>query len=398
MVSFVRARPWVILAGGALIQILTGIPAAWSVFRAPVMAEYALSATDAEHIFSLLLASFGAGCLPGGLIQDRRGPRAAGLAGTALLGIGFWAAGAIPAGAAGLFCLGFSIPVGLGCAFLTPAVLTCAQKWYPDRKGLATGVIGGAVGASGLVLTVLVRFFTARWGIRRCFRLLGGILVPVCGAGSLILCLPPAPKQRPQDQGRLRHSSPPDVTPRQMLHTRQFWLVAGALCLLTPTVQLFSPLLLELAQQRGLDERAALLCVPLGSVGSAAGRLGMPLLSDRAGRRTTGLLLFGALAGLSIGFRFAAGWWVITVYCLLCFCYAGAAALMPSLCSDLFGLTHAGLNYGVLNLGMSAGSLAFPLLAHTLGLEAGRHWLAAASAALGFACLLALRPLRGRQS
>ena len=70
-----------------------------------------------------------------------------------LLAAGFCGAGFIPGENPWFFYGVFSVPVGLGCAFLYPSVMSCAQKWYADRKGLATGVIGGAVGASGAVLT-----------------------------------------------------------------------------------------------------------------------------------------------------------------------------------------------------------------------------------------------------
>ena len=175
-----------------------------------------------------------------------------------------------------------------------------------------------------------------------------------------------------------------------MLRTRQYWLCTAAVCLSTPAVLLFSPVILELGQERGLSESAARLSVVIGSVGSAAGRLAMPALSDKIGRRAVDLALFAGLAGLSVAFAFAGGWWVVAVYTALTFCYSGEAAVLPSFCSDLFGLKHAGVNYGFLALGMSAGSIGFPLAARALGLEAGRHWLAAGAAAAGFLLLLAL--------
>ncbi len=61
-----------------------------------------------------------------------------------------------------------------------------------------------------------------------------------------------------------------DLSPWQMLKTRQYWLCAGAVCFSTPAVLLFSPIILKLGMERGLDERAALWSVVLGSVGSAA--------------------------------------------------------------------------------------------------------------------------------
>ena len=137
--------------------------------------------------------------------------------------------------------------------------------------------------------------------------------------------------------------------------------------------------------------------VVLGSVGSAAGRLLMPLLSDRIGRRPTDLILFGVSLGLSAAFLFAQGWLVVAVYAGLTFCYSALAAVLPSLSTDLFGLPHAGVNYGFLALGQSVGSLAFPFAANLWGLATGRHWLAMAGAAAGFVCIWALRPVRAQQ-
>ena len=163
--QFAAKHPWTILAAGAAIQVLTGIPAAWGVFQQPVMEEYGLSEQGAGYAFGILIAAFGVGCVLGGFLQDSRGPRCAALWGTALLCGGFFAAAMLPGGSAGSFFLAFSIPAGLGTAFLYPSIQSCAQKWYAGRKGLATGVIGGAVGLSGAFLTVFVR--TAVSGFNR---------------------------------------------------------------------------------------------------------------------------------------------------------------------------------------------------------------------------------------
>ena len=402
--QFAAKHPWTILAAGAAIQVLTGLPAAWGVFQQPVMEEYGLSEQGAGYAFGILIAAFGVGCVLGGFLQDRHGPRCAGLWGTALLCGGFFAAGLLPPGSAETFFLAFSIPAGLGTAFLYPSIQSCAQKWYADRKGLATGVIGGAVGLSGAFLTVFVRTavrgFWIVQGIRGAFWALGAVTLPVCLVGSLLLQDPPqtGQTQKPQENGK----NTIDLAPQQMLRTKQYWLCAGAVCFSTPAVLLFSPIILKLGMERGLEERAALWSVVLGSVGSAAGRLLMPLLSDRIGRRPTDMLLFAVSAGLSAGFAFAQGWGVVACYAGLTFCYSALAAVLPALSTDLFGFPHAGVNYGFLALGQSVGSLAFPFAANFFGLEAGRHWMAVAAAGAGFACIRALRPVepsagRGQQ-
>ena len=402
--QFAAKHPWTILAAGAAIQVLTGLPAAWGVFQQPVMEEYGLSEQGAGYAFGILIAAFGVGCVLGGFLQDRHGPRCAGLWGTALLCGGFFAAGLLPPGSAWAFFLAFSIPAGLGTAFLYPSIQSCAQKWYADRKGLATGVIGGAVGLSGAFLTVFVRTavrgFWVVQGIRWAFWALGAVTLPVCLVGSLLLQDPPqtGQTQKPQENGK----NTIDLAPQQMLRTKQYWLCAGAVCFSTPAVLLFSPIILKLGMERGLEEQAALWSVVLGSVGSAAGRLLMPLLSDRIGRRPTDMLLFAVSAGLSAGFAFAQGWGVVACYAGLTFCYSALAAVLPSLSTDLFGFPHAGVNYGFLALGQSVGSLAFPFAANFFGLEVGRHWMAVAAAGAGFACIRALRPVepsagRGQQ-
>ena len=402
--QFAAKHPWTILAAGAAIQVLTGLPAAWGVFQQPVMEEYGLSEQGAGYAFGILIAAFGVGCVLGGFLQDRHGPRCAGLWGTALLCGGFFAAGLLPPGSAEAFFLAFSIPAGLGTAFLYPSIQSCAQKCYADRKGLATGVIGGAVGLSGAFLTVFVRTavrgFWVVQGIRGAFWALGVVTLPVCLVGSLLLQDPPqtGQTQKPQENGK----NTIDLAPQQMLRTKQYWLCAGAVCFSTPAVLLFSPIILKLGMERGLEEQAALWSVVLGSVGSAAGRLLMPLLSDRIGRRPTDMLLFAVSAGLSAGFAFAQGWGVVACYAGLTFCYSALAAVLPALSTDLFGFPHAGVNYGFLALGQSVGSLAFPFAANFFGLEVGRHWMAVAAAGAGFACIRALRPVepsagRGQQ-
>lgn len=399
-----KTRPWAILAAGAAIQVLTGLPAAWGVFQRPVMEEYGLSEQGAGYAFGVLIAFFGIGCVIGGFLQDKQGPRFAALWGTGLLCGGFFAAAALPAEKGRAFFGVFSIPAGLGTAFLYPSIQSCAQKWYADRKGLATGVIGGAVGLSGAFLTVFVRTavrgFWVVQGIRGAFWALGAVTLPVCLVGSLLLQDPPqtGQTQKPQENGK----NTIDLAPQQMLRTKQYWLCAGAVCFSTPAVLLFSPIILKLGMERGLEEQAALWSVVLGSVGSAAGRLLMPLLSDRIGRRPTDMLLFAVSAGLSAGFAFAQGWGVVACYAGLTFCYSALAAVLPSLSTDLFGFPHAGVNYGFLALGQSVGSLAFPFAANFFGLEVGRHWMAVAAAGAGFACIRALRPVepsagRGQQ-
>lgn len=373
-----------ILAAGAGVQLLTGIPSAWGVFQRPVMQGYGLSRGQAMLAFALLVAAYGVGCAAGGLLQDRRGPRRAGLWGTALLAGAFLAAALAPPGNAVLFLLVYSLPAGLGSAFLAPAVLACAQKWYRDRKGWATGVTGVAMGLSGTFFTLFVRGVGGRWGIRACFAVLGLLMLLVCGGGAVLLQDPPASNRAaPPAQG---------LDCRQMLRTRQYKLCVAAVALSAPPVLLFSPEILAIAADRGLPEPAAPFCVVLGSAASAAGRLLCPAVSDAFGHKPVLYAVYLGLAAGSAWFAFAGGWWVLASYALLTFFYSGGAAVQPAWNTDLFGLRHAGVNYGFLALGMSGGSLLSYIGSQALPLGA-RHWLAGGCALAGLLCAALVKPL-----
>lgn len=202
----------------------------------------------------------------------------------------------------------------------------------------------------------------------------------ICGAACVLLENPPDAKKAKGDSA--------DLSPLKMIKTKNWILLFLATALSTPAVLLFSPVIVSLAQQRGLDENAGLICIAAGSVASALGRLLMPWLSDKAGRKWVDFGLLCVLCGGSFLFKSAQGFWLIAVYSLLTFCYSGQAAVLPSFVTDLFGKAHSGVNYGFAALGMTVGSVGFPLLAQAIG---AKHIIAITAAALGAVCVVFIK-------
>ena len=130
----------------------------------------------------------------------------------------------------------------------------------------------------------------------------------------------------------------------------------------------------------------------LGSAASAAGRMLLPAVSDKLGRKPVLYAVYIGLAAGSVWFAFAEAWWLLAAYALLTFFYSGGAAVQPSFNTDLFGLAHAGVNYGFIALGMSGGSILSYIGAQALPLAA-RHWLAGACAAAGLVCVSLVKPV-----
>ena len=195
--QFAAKHPWTILAAGAAIQVLTGLPAAWGVFQKPVMEEYGLSEQGAGYAFALLIAAFGVGCVLGGFCRIKRARAARAVGHSPALRRLFCSGLSAGQGRVGVLS-GLQHPGGAGHGLLYPSIQSCAQKWYAGRKGLATGVIGGAVGLSGAFLTLFVRAalrgFGPVQGIRGAFWALGALTLPVCLAGSAVLSDPPQKK------------------------------------------------------------------------------------------------------------------------------------------------------------------------------------------------------------
>ena len=177
-----------------------------------------------------------------------------------------------------------------------------------------------------------------------------------------------------------------------MIRTPQYKLCVAAVALSAPPVLLFSPEIYTIAADRGLPENFVPFSIVLGSAASAAGRLLCPAGSDHWGRKRVLYAVYLGLAAGSAWFAFAREGWVLASYALLTFFYSGGAAVQPALNTDLFGLRHAGVNYGFIALGMSAGSLLSYLGSQALPLSA-RHWLAGGCALVGLFCVRLVKPV-----
>ncbi len=390
MQSFIKKHRYIILISGAVIQIFTGIPAAWGVFQQSVCEDYNISAANGTMIFSFTICAFGVGSIIGGFLQDKKGPRFAGILGSILLAGGFLLTSLMPQNSAWILYCSFSLPVGLGNAFLYPAVMSCAQKWYSDKKGFATGIIGIAVGLSGAILTLFVKILSQYGNIRLTFIALGIIIIFVCGFSCVFL---ENPKQSNCNNKKLIKHKPckNEFSPLTMLKTRQYWFLTLAILCAAPSMILFSPIIVEIGTSRGLSQNLALSCVAIASFFSAAGRLAMPWLSDKISKKSTFILLYGLLTVGSILFLFVQNIYVLLLYCLLAFSYSGQAAVVPSTVTELFGEKHTGVNYGTASLGMSVGSVLFPLLANYFQSEFARHIIAICASALGIIFILLLK-------
>jgi MFS transporter, OFA family, oxalate/formate antiporter len=142
---------WTVIAGALLVQVILGTVYAFSVFVKPLQAEFGWDRTTTQWAFSLALASFAAVMIPAGRLQDRIGPRKVASIGGILLGVSFLL-GAVLVSAERPWALyltyGLIGGAGIGFAYVCP--IAASVKWFPDKKGLITGLAVAGFGAGAL--------------------------------------------------------------------------------------------------------------------------------------------------------------------------------------------------------------------------------------------------------
>ena len=254
-------------------------------FKAPVSSHLNWDAGAASLTSSVMLAMFVLGIILGGYAQDRLGPKKATLAGSLLIGAGMACTALITASAPWLVYITYGIIGGLGVGTVYMSTIAAVQKWFPDRRGFASGMIVSAFGLSLVVFAPLAKVMLAEIGVPKTFLIFGLSFLVVCGVCSMFITNPP--------QGYLPAGYTPaqaavtkrQYSPREIIKTKQFYLLAGGLLFTLPAYFILNPVFLSLGTVRGLSEQLAVAGVSLTGISSAAGRLIVSWSSDKIGRK-----------------------------------------------------------------------------------------------------------------
>lgn len=377
---------WTVIAGALLVQVILGTVYAFSVFVKPLQAEFGWDRTTTQWAFSLALASFAGVMIPAGRLQDRIGPRKVASIGGILLGASFLL-GAVLVAAARPWALYLTYGIlggaGIGFAYVCP--IAASVKWFPDKKGLITGLAVAGFGAGalffagpasilllppaesgepiGLSQILLIGLgisegtgFGMGW---RAFFVLHGV---VCGGavllGASLLRNPPPGWTPPAPKGGSQPLKPAvDVEWRHMLNTPlacMIWLtfIFGATSGLMAIGQ-WTPMMASVLEgktfapdwMRGFGR----FVEPVGilAIFNALGRIFWGKVSDLIDRPRAMMIMFlmqgMAFMMLPSAHSNAA---IFLASALVGLNFGGCFALFPSLTADCFGTKHFGINYG----------------------------------------------------
>lgn len=383
-------------------QIALGAVYAWSVFRVPLSKQFHWTISQVTLTFTIAIFALGFAAFFGGLWLNRKGPRIVAMTGGILYGAGVFLA-SFSANKLWWLYLSYGLigGIGLGLGYIVPVAVLV--KWFPDRRGLLTGIAVGGFGAGALVTAPVATRLIASVGVLPTFAYLGvAYLIVTVAAGSFMQN--PSADWRPAgwipSTLQVGQRSTRDYTLTEALKSWQWWALWLLLFLNTSAgisvISQESPMFQELSHVTAV---IAASMVGVASVGNAFGRVFWAWVSDLVTRRMTFLMMFAIEAVLFWLFPgFHSALILGTVTFLILMCYGGGFGTMPAFAADYFGPKNVGPIYGLMLTAWSFASVFGPLLiAHmreTAGVYEGALRLIAVIMAISMILPLIVRPPR----
>ena len=186
---------WLIAVAGVVMQVALGAVYAWSVFRIPLTKSYGWTVSQVTLVFEIAILTLGFASFAGGLWMKRVGPRRVATVAGLCYGLGVVLVGQV-GGHLWLLCLAYGVlgGIGLGLGYIVPVATLI--KWFPDRRGMITGLAVAGFGAGALITAPVAERLISWVGISQTFAILG-LLYFVAVSGSAFFMRNPADDYRP---------------------------------------------------------------------------------------------------------------------------------------------------------------------------------------------------------
>ncbi|MBQ7759668.1 MAG: OFA family MFS transporter [Acidaminococcaceae bacterium] len=359
---------WLIALSAIGIHICIGSVYAWSVLTKPIMEAMGFSLKDVTWTFSLAILFLGlsAGFL--GSYVEKYGPRRSGLVSATFFCLGmFGTAYALTQHSLTLMYLFYGVigGIGLGTGYITP--VSTLVKWFPNNRGLATGLAIMGFGFASLIAGPVMQLLIAKYGLIQNFIILGCVYFVVMVASALYLEPPKTipvtagPNKFPVNQPAV---TGPQYTAKEAMKTWMFaalwWIFFTNITCGIGLLAVASPMAQEVIKMSPLEAASMVGIIGLLNGG---GRIAWSTLSDYIGRRNTYVLFFAIqivafylLASVTDSFMFQALIFIIIT------CYGGGFSCMPAYLSDLFGTKQLSAIHGRILTAWGLAGIAGPLL------------------------------------
>lgn len=352
---------WLIAASAVGIHLSIGSVYAWSVYTKPLIAQLGWGLKETQFTFSLAIFFLGMSAAFLGSYVEKLGPKKSGRLAALFFGAGIAGSGlAVYAHSLWGLYLSYGVigGIGLGLGYITP--ITSLVKWFPDKKGLATGLAIMGFGFAALISSPLIVHLIASTSIPTTFFIMGGGYFVVILAASSYIAPPPegygGPAKAKENTG---------MTAKEAIRTKKFWYLWVMFFLnISCGIAIISAASPMAQESAGLSTAAAAAMVGLMGIFNGGGRIGWSAASDWMGRPNT-YITFLCIAIAS--FLVLPGVHNPLVFQLMIFlivsCYGAGFSTTTAYVSDLFGTKELGAIVGYMLTAWAAAGMAGPLFA-----------------------------------
>ncbi len=360
-------KRWTVLFAGVILQLIIGGVYAWSVFVPALESEYHFTKGRSALIFGLIIAVFSLAMIPAGRSLRRFGPRKTAAFGAVLFGGGYLLA-SLAGGHYLLTLLSLGVVSGTGIGFVYICPLTVGMQWFPERKGLVTGVSVAGFGGGAVVVSSAASYLLAQpdTGILDIFRILGLVLGLLAFFSSLLLSTPESRSSRP---------APNAGESMSIFLSREFLIVALGMFAGTFSGLLIVGNLKPLLLTGGVQEFQATLAVSLFALGNATGRIVWGKLFDHLGHRRTIMLSLTSLGASLVLLALPLPAPVLLVVVLFTGIGFGSCFTVYALSTEsIFGIHAFPTVYPMVFLGYGLAALTGPVLGGIIADSAGSYF------------------------
>jgi len=361
---------WLIVAGAMAIHMCIGSVYAWSVYVNPIQTTMNWDLTDVTIAFSIAIFFLGLSAALMGKFVEQKGPRVAATLAAVLFGLGTVGAGlAIELQSKLLLYVTYGVlgGAGLGIGYISP--VSMLVKWFPDRRGMATGLAIMGFGFASAISGPAIKILIDSVGIASTFYILGSIYFAVMFSAAQYLSNPPVgfmPKRFSEAIASGKKTIKEDlvnITRNEAVKTGRFYglwimLFINVTCGIA-IISVASPLLQETV---GISALAAASAVGLMGIFNGSGRIIWASISDYLTRPVVFILFFAT--------QIVAFYMLTSVTSILLFqivlyyimtCYGGAFASIPAYIGDIFGTKELGAIHGYILTAWALAGLAGPV-------------------------------------
>jgi MFS transporter, OFA family, oxalate/formate antiporter len=281
-----------------------------------------------------------------GYIADTYGPRKVAVTASVLVGIGLLLAST--AASPGMLYLYYGLG-GVGVGILYGISASCAIKWFPDRRGFATGLVVFGFGAGTAIFNLFIQKMLDTMGLQTTFVYLGIAMLVILVPLSLFYKYPEQPVQTAKGSGKDTAMSATDYKPLEMLKTHQWFLIYFSFTFTISIVLMFGAQMKMVAKEFGLPEGYFSVLLVLFPLGNGLSRVFAGAISDKIGREKTMVIFYSLLALSIFCFVFFAKTPLFFVVIVFIAALLGGApfALYPATIGDYYGTKYSTTNYGI---------------------------------------------------